>query len=332
MGFNLDKGGGSGKDFNLAKGDSAGKEINLAKGGGVGSTGRGAAAPNGGDDRVGPVATERKRSGAFILGTAVLLAGAGWFFFGRPRVADGGSGSPATETAGDSSSRGNLAVGAGGADSAGVAGAPSPVTTPPAAGLPGTAPATAEAAAATPSSSPSGGDSATSNDKSAVRRPSATKSIDGSVSAATSGVKPEGTPRTANRTATQSAPLGTPGAGGVADGPRRTAGGVLIPAYFGPNSSLVELVPANVVAEIKTFLAANANARVSITGHASSDGDPQANLALSVRRAEAFKVYLATEGVDVARVDASGRGAESPIASNDTASGRARNRRIEVRF
>ena len=53
---------------------------------------------------------------------------------------------------------------------------------------------------------------------------------------------------------------------------------------------------------------------------------------LSVRRAEAFKAYLASEGVDAGRIDVLGKGADVPIASNETIDGRAKNRRVEVRF
>ena len=122
------------------------------------------------------------------------------------------------------------------------------------------------------------------------------------------------------------------GASIVATGPRRTSEGVLIPVFFALNSSLVGSIPADVLAEIKTRLSSTPGARASVTGHASSDGDPELNKMLSVRRAEAFKAYLATEGVDAGRIDVLGKGADVPIASNETIDGRAKNRRVEVRF
>ena len=69
--------------------------------------------------------------------------------------------------------------------------------------------------------------------------------------------------------------------------------------------------------------------RIAISGHTDSEGVPERNNPLSERRANAVLNYLANAGVDAARLTAAGYGAERPIASNDTAEGRAKNRRIE---
>ncbi len=67
-----------------------------------------------------------------------------------------------------------------------------------------------------------------------------------------------------------------------------------------------------------------------IIGHTDSVGDPEYNMGLSLRRAEAVRDYLVSTGApeDILRVV--GRGANDPIASNDTKEGRALNRRVEV--
>ena len=72
--------------------------------------------------------------------------------------------------------------------------------------------------------------------------------------------------------------------------------------------------------------------RLTILGHTDSVGSRQYNYGLGQRRADASKRYLvAYGGVDPARIRTSSAGADIPVASNDTAAGRARNRRIEIR-
>ncbi len=68
---------------------------------------------------------------------------------------------------------------------------------------------------------------------------------------------------------------------------------------------------------------------VRIEGHTDNTGDPSANLRLSRARANAVVGYLIAQGVASDRLRALGFGSDRPIASNATAEGRARNRRIE---
>ncbi|MEW6694355.1 putative lipoprotein YiaD [Tepidimonas thermarum] len=74
----------------------------------------------------------------------------------------------------------------------------------------------------------------------------------------------------------------------------------------------------------------NPAARVTIIGHTDSTGSDAINNPLSVNRAAAVRDYLSTRGVSPARMTIDGRGSREPIASNDTAEGRARNRRVEI--
>jgi adhesin transport system outer membrane protein len=69
---------------------------------------------------------------------------------------------------------------------------------------------------------------------------------------------------------------------------------------------------------------------VIATGHTDSVGSDAYNQRLSVARAEAVKAYLVSNGVDVKRVRAVGKGESEPVADNATAEGRAKNRRVEV--
>jgi outer membrane protein OmpA-like peptidoglycan-associated protein len=73
------------------------------------------------------------------------------------------------------------------------------------------------------------------------------------------------------------------------------------------------------------------NARIEVSGHTDSLGDPQKNSALSQARAANVARFL-TEvgGIPASRVSGKGFGSDKPVAPNDTAENRARNRRIEV--
>ena len=70
--------------------------------------------------------------------------------------------------------------------------------------------------------------------------------------------------------------------------------------------------------------------RVDIIGYTDSTGTPEINGPLSQNRAASVRDYLATRGVDPARTTVQGMGASQPVASNETAEGRAMNRRVEI--
>lgn len=67
-----------------------------------------------------------------------------------------------------------------------------------------------------------------------------------------------------------------------------------------------------------------------IIGHTDQVGSAEYNQALSERRARAAATYLVSQGVSGSRIQTSGLGETEPVASNDTESGRAANRRVEV--
>lgn len=68
---------------------------------------------------------------------------------------------------------------------------------------------------------------------------------------------------------------------------------------------------------------------LKISGHTDSQGRDDANLDLSKRRAAAVKKFIADHGIKEDRMESDGYGETVPVADNATASGRAKNRRVE---
>jgi outer membrane protein OmpA-like peptidoglycan-associated protein len=77
-------------------------------------------------------------------------------------------------------------------------------------------------------------------------------------------------------------------------------------------------------------LIANPEVEIEVHGHMDAAGNYAANMQLSQTRAETVRQYLISKGIAPGRIRAVGLGSSSPIDDNKTASGRARNRRIEV--
>lgn len=78
------------------------------------------------------------------------------------------------------------------------------------------------------------------------------------------------------------------------------------------------------------MLGESADVKVQIVGHTDSDGDAAQNLDLSQRRAAAVRTVLMSDfGIDGARLTTDGKGEAQPLDTNDTAAGKANNRRVE---
>lgn len=69
---------------------------------------------------------------------------------------------------------------------------------------------------------------------------------------------------------------------------------------------------------------------LTVAGHTDSTGTASMNKELSDRRALSVRSYLVEKGVPASRLETVGFGPDKPITSNDTAEGRAQNRRVEI--
>ena len=74
------------------------------------------------------------------------------------------------------------------------------------------------------------------------------------------------------------------------------------------------------------------NSTVLVSGHTDNTGSAEYNLNLSKMRAASVAAYLEGQGVKSSRFEVMGLGCSNPIASNDTAAGREKNRRVEIKI
>jgi peptidoglycan-associated lipoprotein len=76
--------------------------------------------------------------------------------------------------------------------------------------------------------------------------------------------------------------------------------------------------------------AENKNVYLEIQGHTDATGSPRVNMQVGEARAEAVRLFMNKQGVALNRMSTISYGAESPVASDKTRSGRAQNRRVVV--
>lgn len=99
---------------------------------------------------------------------------------------------------------------------------------------------------------------------------------------------------------------------------------------FATGSSQLETGFQPELESLAAMLVQNPELRVRLVGHTDATGLARENLVLSEDRARAVRDFLLQRGIDDRRLESEGRGATEPIAGNDTAAGRAANRRTEV--
>lgn len=106
---------------------------------------------------------------------------------------------------------------------------------------------------------------------------------------------------------------------------------VLDDLSFGPGAAALDAGTFGSLQALADGLAEHPEARIALVGHTDTEGGLEANLTLSERRAQAVRQTLIDAyGVSPARIDARGVAYLAPRAGNDTAEGRALNRRVEA--
>lgn len=100
---------------------------------------------------------------------------------------------------------------------------------------------------------------------------------------------------------------------------------------FQPGNAVLTPTGTRTLEELLPVLNQFKGRRFEVIGHTDAQGAASQNVLLSVERANVVKAFLVGKGLVPASILTSGAGADRPVAGNDTADGRARNRRIEFR-
>lgn len=101
---------------------------------------------------------------------------------------------------------------------------------------------------------------------------------------------------------------------------------------FDVNSTTINPSFQRTLDTISESLRSYPNSLIDVMGHTDSTGSDTYNQGLSERRAAAVADYLSMRGVSRARVASIGYGERYPVADNGTESGRALNRRVEIKI
>jgi len=102
--------------------------------------------------------------------------------------------------------------------------------------------------------------------------------------------------------------------------------------YFATGSVKLLVTSNRSLNVIASVLNTDLNLKLDINGHTDNVGKPEKNQTLSENRAKAVYDYLVKKGITENRLKSAGFGDTQPIASNKTAAGRAKNRRVEMQL
>jgi OOP family OmpA-OmpF porin len=105
---------------------------------------------------------------------------------------------------------------------------------------------------------------------------------------------------------------------------------VLRSVHFDFNKANIRPDAVPVLNEAVNVLKDEGTVGVIVAGHTDSIGSDAYNMKLSRRRADAVREYLISHGIPAKRIRVEAFGKRNPVASNDTADGRAQNRRVEL--
>jgi outer membrane protein OmpA-like peptidoglycan-associated protein len=126
--------------------------------------------------------------------------------------------------------------------------------------------------------------------------------------------------------------VGNNGCPEVSDNAMKQLGDYAKTILFNSGKSTFKQQTLPVLKSIASILKEYPTAKFSIEGHTDSTGTDMLNQKLSEDRANAVKNFLVENGIAADRLSASGFGKSKPIDSNDKESGRANNRRVEVKL
>jgi OOP family OmpA-OmpF porin len=101
---------------------------------------------------------------------------------------------------------------------------------------------------------------------------------------------------------------------------------------FDREKSTLKSGAVTALTEVVRILKENPHINIEVSGHADSRGQDSLNQRLSEMRAKAVADYLVNNGINRNRISQVWHSSKFPVASNDTASGRALNRRVEIKI
>lgn len=101
--------------------------------------------------------------------------------------------------------------------------------------------------------------------------------------------------------------------------------------YFDTDKATLKAESEGTLQQVLSMLQGKPELRIAIAGHTDSQASDTYNLDLSKRRAQAVVKWLTDKGIAASRLQAQGFGETQPVADNDSAAGRALNRRVEIR-
>jgi outer membrane protein OmpA-like peptidoglycan-associated protein len=105
---------------------------------------------------------------------------------------------------------------------------------------------------------------------------------------------------------------------------------VLSEVLFAVNSFHLKPVIYPKLDSVASFVKANPNRIIRVSGHTDNTGGEAHNQKLSENRARVVAEYLVEHGIETSRVSFAGMGSAQPVGDNTTADGRSKNRRVEM--
>lgn len=101
--------------------------------------------------------------------------------------------------------------------------------------------------------------------------------------------------------------------------------------FFDVNRYDLQPASTSELDQVVTLLKENPTLKIQINGHTDNIGKPADNIKLSNDRAQSVVKYLVTKGIDIKRLSFRGYGADQPISDNQSETGKAQNRRTELK-